>query len=396
MSDVIRTDVAVAGGGPAGLAFAALLSGSGLSVTIVERQPEAALEQAAFDGREIALTHGSQEILARIGAWALIPAEETSPLREARVLNGGSAYAMRFGPEGKGVPELGRLAPNHLIRRAVYQVARAAPEVTILAGTGVASLSTDVEGAVLRLADGRTVAARLLVAADSRFSAAREALGIGAEVRDFGKRMLVCRLRHEKPHGHVATEWFDYGQTMAMLPLNGLVSSVVLTLPPEEMAVLEAMPEAAFGAEIARRYRHRLGAMELASTRHVYPLAATYAERFCATRAALLGDAAVGMHPVTAHGFNFGLRGGEMLAETVRAAHAAGRDFGAPDVLRRYHLALRRATRPLFLATNVTALLYNDSSLPARLVRNAALRLGNHLPPVQRLVTAQLMERPAA
>ncbi|UFN47007.1 5-demethoxyubiquinol-8 5-hydroxylase UbiM [Roseomonas sp. OT10] len=396
MSDVIRTDVAVVGGGPAGLAFAALLSGSGLSVTIVERQPEAALEQAAFDGREIALTHLSQEILDRVGAWALIPAEETSALRQAAVLNGGSPYALRFGPEGKGVAELGRLVPNHLIRRALYRVAKAAPGVTLLAGTGVMGVSTDIEGATLRLADGRTVTARLLVAADSRQSPTREALGIGVEVRDFGKRMLVCRLRHEKPNGHVATEWFDYGQTMAMLPLNGLMSSVVLTLPPAEMAVLEAMPEAAFGEEIARRYRHRLGAMELASTRHVYPLAATYAERFFATRAALLGDAAVGMHPVTAHGFNFGLRGGEALAGMIREALAAGRDHGAPDVLRRYHLALRRSTRPLFLATNVTALLYNDSSLPARLVRNAALRLGNHLPPVQRLVTAQLMERPAA
>lgn len=392
MDRAMRFDVVVVGGGPVGLAFAASLSGMGLAIAVVEKQPEAALEGAAFDGREIALTYHSQDILRRLGAWAHLPADSVSPLREARVLNGGSAYALRFDTRGRPEAELGRLVSNHAIRRALYRVARACPDVTLLAGRGVAAMGTDVDGAWLRLEDGTELRAGLLAGADSRFSGVRRALGIRAEMRDFGKRMMVARLRHAAPHHAVATEWFDYGQTVAMLPLNGNFSSVVLTLPAEEMARLEAMPEAEFGPEIARRYRQRLGAMELVSTRHVYPLVAVYAERFAATRAVLLGDAAVGMHPVTAHGFNFGLRGQDTLAAGIRAARAAGRDFAAPDVLRRYAHAHRRATRPLFLATNATALLYSEKTLPARLLRGAALRLGNHLRPVQRLVVSQLME----
>ena len=46
----------------------------------------------------------------------------------------------------------------------------------------------------------------------------------------------------------------------------------------------------------------RLGAMRLDGERYVYPLMAVWAERFVAPRLALIGDAAVGMHPVTAHG----------------------------------------------------------------------------------------------
>ncbi|EFH10994.1 5-demethoxyubiquinol-8 5-hydroxylase UbiM [Pseudoroseomonas cervicalis] len=392
----MQFDIAIIGGGPAGLALATSLAGTGLAVAVVEQQPGAALEQAGFDGREIALTHHSQALLREMGAWDLIPQESISPLREARVLNGGSAYALRFDTSGRAESELGKLVSNHAIRRALYRTATAAPEVTLLAGTGVAGLRTDVEGAEVTLRDGRALRARLLVAADSRFSTARQALGIGAETRDFGKRMMVCRLRHAAPHQGIATEWFDYGQTIAMLPLNGRESSAVITLPPAEMARLEAMPEAEFGAEIARRYRQRLGAMELVSTRHVYPLVAVYAERFAATRAVLLGDAAVGMHPVTAHGFNFGLSGQAILAREIRAAHAAGRDIGAPDLLRRYAVAHRRATRPLYLATNATALLYTEESAPARLLRNVALRLGNHLRPVQQRIVSHLMESRAA
>lgn len=388
----MRFDVAIVGGGPAGLALAASLSGSGLSVAVVEQQPEAALAEAAFDGREIALTHHSQAILRELGAWEHIPAESISPLREARVLNGGSGYALRFDTSGRAEAELGRLVSNHSLRRALYRVGRASPEVTLLAGTGVTALRTELDGAELDLADGRRLQAKLLVAADSRFSKARQGLGIGAEVRDFGKRMMVCRLRHAAPHGGIATEWFDYGQTIAMLPLNDQQSSAVITLEAAEMARLEAMPDAEVGPEIARRYRQRLGAMELVSTRHVYPLVAVYAERFATTRAVLLGDAAVGMHPVTAHGFNFGLRGGAALAGEIRAALAAGRDFAGPDVLRRYAHAHRRATRPLYLATNATALIFSQEGPAARLLRNAALRLGNHLRPVQQRIVSQLME----
>ena len=45
---------------------------------------------------------------------------------------------------------------------------------------------------------------------------------------------IVARVAHEQPHEGIATEWFGHGQTIAMLPLNGDVSSVVLTLPPHK------------------------------------------------------------------------------------------------------------------------------------------------------------------
>ncbi|MFC3123989.1 5-demethoxyubiquinol-8 5-hydroxylase UbiM [Pseudoroseomonas globiformis] len=385
-------DVAVIGGGPVGLALAACLQNTGLAIRILDRQPEAALADPAFDGREIALTHASQATLREIGAWELLPPEHISPLVEARVLNGGSGYALRFDTSGRPQDTLGQLVSNHAIRRALFSRALANPDVSLQAGTAIESLSTDVEGAEIRLAGGEVLRAGLVVAADSRFSSARGWLRIGAERHDFGQRMMVVRLEHTAPHHGVATEWFDYGQTIAMLPLQGRRSSAVITLPPAEMAALDTLPEEDFGPEIARRYRQRLGSMRQVSTRHLYPLVTTYAERFSTTRAALLGDAAVGMHPVTAHGFNFGLRGAASLAGLIREAVSTGQDFASPRLLRRYAAEHRQATRPLFLATNATALIYGQDTLPARLLRNAALRLGNHLPGVRRKVVSGLME----
>ena len=99
----------------------------------------------------------------------------------------------------------------------------------------------------------------------------------------------------------------------------------------------------------------RLGAMRALGTRHHYPLVGVYAHRFAAPRFALIGDAAVGMHPVTAHGWNFGLYGVEVLARELKAARAAGRDIGALTALQAYERVHRLATLPIYLGTNAVS-----------------------------------------
>lgn len=391
---MIETDIAVIGAGPAGLAFARALDGTGLSVTLVERSPESSLAEPAFDGREIALTHRSQAILAELDAWDRIPAEEMSALRQARVQDGASPFVLDFSP-GRNEPPLGQLVPNHLIRRALYAAVRDAGCATIIVSTNVTAVETSPKGGRLTLADGQEIRAHLVVAADTRFSEARRQMGIAATMRDFGKSMLVARVAHETPHGGVATEWFGHGQTVAMLPLNGELSSIVLTLPARQIDALMAATPEAFGTEATKRTSSRWGAMRLAGTRHAYPLVATYAHRFVGTRFALLGDAAVGMHPVTAHGFNFGLAGAHRLAAEIKGSLARGRDIADPGALLRYEMAHRRATWPLFTATNAIASLYTDDRVPARMLRAAVLRAGAALGPVRRLVTAQLMQKAA-
>lgn len=383
------TDVAIIGAGPAGLALACALEGSGLKVILIERAPEAAIADPAFDGREIALTHRSQAILRDLGAWERIPAAETSPLREAKVINGASPLALRFAPGGDGEP-LGRLVPNHLIRRALFETASAGRDARLVAGRPVSGLTLRPKEARVMLDGGEEVRARLVVAADSRFSESRRRAGIGAAMLDFGRTMIVARVAHELPHEGIATEWFGHGQTIAMLPLNGEVSSVVLTLPPHKAERLMAMTPEEFGAEVTKRYETRLGAMRLVATRHAYPLVAVYAHRFAGRRFALLGDAAVGMHPVTAHGFNFGLSGAEVLAARVRGAA----DPGEAGALASYSAAHRRATLPMFLGTNAIARLYSDDRVPARLARAGLVAAGAALGPVRRAIVSRLMDAP--
>jgi len=394
----IESDVIVIGAGPAGLCLARALDGSGLRVTVLEREAESTLRAPKFDGREIALTQRSVRLLRELGLWGRFPADERHPLREARVFDTGVREPLKV---GGGDDPLGWLVPNHAIRAAAFDVAMASTDVELHAGVRIAAAETDAAHARVRLDDGRVFAARLIVAADGRFSETRRSLGISTRMHDFGRAMLVCRVTHERPHDDTAWEWFDHGQTLARLPLGratptGHRSGVVLTLPATQMQALQAMDDAAFASEIARRFDGRLGAVTDPGERHVYPLVGAWATRFAGTRVALLGDAAVGMHPVTAHGFNLGLLGVERLAKELRGAATAGADPGDPSRLARYARRHQLATAPLHLATRGVVALFTDDRAPVRALRAGVLRASAGFPPFRRLLASLLADRPKA
>jgi ubiquinone biosynthesis UbiH/UbiF/VisC/COQ6 family hydroxylase len=386
-------DAIIVGAGPVGLTFAARLAGAGLRIALVEQQPREALADPGFDGREIALTHDSMRTLRDCGVWQHIPAAEVSPLRAARVWNGALPYYMHIAKPGAEPEPLGSLIANHLIRRAAWERASREPGVTMFCDARVVSRELTQEGHAARvtLQDGRTLQAPLTVSADSRFSSTRRAAGISATSKDFGRTMLVCRMHHAKSHHDVAWEWFDHGQTLALLPLNGgFCSSVVVTVAGHEAQRLLKMSEADFDADMERRFQRRLGPMQLCSTRHAYPLVAVWAERFVAARHALIGDAAVGMHPVTAHGFNLGLRGAAALSRGILDATARSADVGGDDLLARYEREHRRFAWPLYTATNALVKVYTAEAPPMRFARDALLRAAGAFKPFRDAVAAMV------
>ncbi|MER8628119.1 FAD-dependent monooxygenase, partial [Mesorhizobium sp. M1143] len=190
-------DIIVVGAGPVGLAFAASLALSRLKVAVVERQSIDSLANPAFDGREIALTPASVRILRELGAWDAMPASDNSPLHGARVLNGSSPFALCFDTRsGSGEP-LGFLVPNCRIRDALFKIVYFQDHARLLCGNSVVNATTSDDEAVITLSDGRQLAARLLVAADSRLTAVSDLLGIGANIHPRGHSSRICLVRHE-------------------------------------------------------------------------------------------------------------------------------------------------------------------------------------------------------
>lgn len=388
------TDVVIIGAGPAGLSFARAIAPSGLEITLVEKSPEAVLADPPYDGREIALTHLSKEIMQRLDMWPRVPENEIYKLKDAKVVNGRSAYQLHF-PQpdtarGKPTDTLGYLISNHNIRRAAYAAAKECANIRFVCGIGVKDVKTRVDAADVRLEDGRTLHTRLLIAADSRFSQTRRQLGISADMHDFGRTVIVFRMRHTLSNNHSAFECFHYGRTLALLPLEETLTNCVVTIDSNKADTILSLSPEALAADIGRQLQGRLGEMTLESTLHTYPLVGVHANAFCAQRSALVGDAAVGMHPVTAHGFNLGLESADILSRLVNRAAQKGQDIGAAGLLMQYQREHILNTRPLYHGTNMMVKLFTNEAAPAKALRALILRVSNHLPPIKHFISKQL------
>jgi len=383
-------DIIIIGAGPAGLSFARSLADTGLRIALVEKQSEEQLAAPEFDGRDIALTHLSVRILKELGIWARFEPDDRPAIKEARVLDGTSPYCLNF---DRGSDDaLGFIVSNHVIRKALFDEVKTRDNIELITNLTVTSVATDDIIASVVLSDGQTLESQLVVAADSRFSDTRRMLGISAYMHDFGRVCVVCRMEHEKPHGEIAFECFHYGRTLAVLPLSGHQSSIVVTAPMDQRDSIMAMDDAQFSCDIRQRFNGRFGDMKLTSKRFAYPLVGVHASKFQAKRFALIGDAAVGMHPVTAHGYNLGLSGQDILSKEIANAVARQRDIGATSWLERYERKHMRTTRPMFHGTNEIVKFFTDDRVPAKLARSVFLRLANRLPPIKRVIRNKLTE----
>lgn len=400
------TDVLIVGAGPAGLSLALALSHAGLHATVLEQQSLPALAQPAPDGREIALTQPSVQTLQRLGTWQRLLAHEQGFIRQAIVHDGpvGARPTLTIDTVGQDMHELGRIVPNCALRRTAFEAAQTHDNIRLITGATVTQVVRHAQCAQVHYqvheggvrVDAPPLSAPLVVAADSRFSAVRRMLGVAAQMTDFGRGVIVCRMRHTLEHHDVAHECFGYERTLAVLPLPDAVDgghaqcSVVVTAQAADAARMLALESAAFTAEVQAQFQNRLGDMELLGERHAYPLVAVYAQRFTGPRCALLGDAAVGMHPVTAHGYNLGLAGVERLTQALVAARQRGQDWGDAAALAPYARAHHLHAWPIYQGTNAIVRLYTDARPLPRAVRQLVLQGARRLPPLKAAIVAQL------
>ena len=376
-------DIVIVGAGPAGIAFACGFADTNIKIAIIDKLPNAAISNPKVDGREIALTHQSVEILKKLNVWQNFSKKTISTIKEARILDGDSRYFLNFNHQEIQKENLGYLIPNHLIKKNLYKRLKKLSNITLIDKTECLSINTGEQYSSITLSNRKKIKTTLVIAADSRFSKIRSKMGIPAFVRDFNKDMIVCRMEHEKPHKNIAYEFFRYDQTQASLPYIKNQSGIITTTTKDLTSALMKMKKNEFNKEMENSFNNFFGKMKLVGKRYSYPLITTYTKQFVSDRFAVIGDAAVGMHPVTAHGFNLSLKGLDILTNEIKNAIKDRIDIGSTSVLKNYQTKLHFAAGPVYFATNSIVNLYSSTILPAKLTRQFVLRFVNTVKPAK-------------
>ena len=377
-------DIAIVGAGPNGMALACSLADTKLKIAIIDKAPKKSLENPSIDGREIALTHRSAKILKKIGVWKIIPDHLISIIKEARILDGRSEYFLDFKHQDIKKDYLGYLIPNHLIKKYLYKILKKKKNITSIEAKCL-DIKVNENNSIIFLSNNEKIKSSLVVAADTRFSKTRTKMGISSFIHNFNKHMIVCRMEHEKPHNNIAYEYFQYNQTLALLPYINNQSSIIATVFKNQANTLLKLNVNEFNSQMENNFNNQFGKMKLIGKRYSYPMITVYSKKFVAKRFALVGDAAIGMHPVTAHGFNLGLKGIEILSNEIKLALERKIDIGSSSILRKFQYKLHRIAIPLYLSTNGIVSLYTNVTYPAKLARKYALRIVNKIKPVKQV-----------
>jgi 2-octaprenyl-6-methoxyphenol hydroxylase len=387
-----RCDVLIGGAGFAGLALAiALRQSLGGSFRVVVADP--ALRSGPADNkrpddvRASAIAAAARRLFETIGVWDAV-AEAAQPILDMAVTDSKLGDAVRpvfltfDGEIAPGEPFAHMIENGPLIAALL---ARAKREGVELRAAAVTDFETAAERIEARFDGGDTISARLLVAADGARSAIRERAGIQCTGWSYGQSGIVTTVRHERDHHGRAEEHFLPAGPFAILPLKGRRASIVWTEDAAEAERIVALPDAAFHAELERRFGLRLGDIEVIGPRRAYPLGLSVARAFVADRLALIGDAAHVIHPIAGQGLNLGLRDVAALAEAVVDAARLGLDVGSATVLERYQRWRRFDTAAMGLATDGLNRLFSNQSDALRLLRDVGLGLVDRAPPLKGL-----------
>jgi 2-octaprenyl-6-methoxyphenol hydroxylase len=381
-NNVSHHDVLIAGGGFAGLALAiALRQGLGGMFSVVVADPVLA-KKARDDVRASAIAAAARRLFETIGVWEVVE-DGAQPILDMAVTDSRLSDAVRptfltFDGEVEPGEAFAHMVENAPLQAAL--VAKAKSEGVVLRETAIAEFEADADWMTVVLSEGEKVSARLLVAADGARSTIRALAGIQSIGWDYRQAGIVTTVEHERDHCGRAEEHFLPAGPFAILPLKGFRSSIVWTEDAREAERIVALPDAAFHAELEKRFGLRLGDIKVAGPRRAYPLGLSVAREFVGDRVALVGDAAHVIHPIAGQGLNLGLRDVAALAEAVADAARLGLDVGGADVLDRYQRWRRFDTVVMGFATDGLNRLFSNKSDVLRVVRDVGLGLIERAP----------------
>lgn len=383
-------DVVIVGAGLVGLALAAALARSGLSVAIVDRNTIAAAPVDAaytdtWDSRVYAVSPGSAEFLHGQGVWQRIPAERIAPI-DAMEIYGDDRGHVSFDAYDLGERSLAWIVENRELNAALVTTVRTISAIEVLAPCVPASIAWRGHGAEVRLEDGRLVTARLVVGADGVHSWVRREAGMLHEPQPYHQQGIVANFATELAHRGRAFQWFlGDGGVLAWLPLPGKRISIVWSAPDALAAEMLTLEPAVLAQRVETAGGHALGRLEMISAAAGFPLSLLKLPFVVSHRFALIGDAAHGVHPLAGQGVNLGFGDAATLAAVLGGRGAVG-DVGAPILLERY---ARRRAAPVLAMQTVTDGLVRLFGMPApwaQVLRNRGMRAVDAVRPLKRLL----------
>lgn len=388
-------DIVIAGGGMVGSSLALALAPLGLRVAIVEQVARGDVQQPSFDDRSTALSRSSQRMFEAVGVWEAVLAAAT-PITHVHVSDRGRFGFAHIDAAEQGVEALGYVVINRVLGAVLQDSLANVDGLDMLCPARITAVNTASDGVTVSIerdASTTDISCRLLVAADGASSQVRDMVGIGVRQVAYQQRAIIGNALPEKPLRNRAFERFTDDGPLAVLPVAEGRAAFVWVVAERDAERVLALDDAGFLVELQQTFGGRLGALTRVGKRGSYRLSLSKAIRLTARRTVLVGNAAHGLHPAAAQGFNLGLRDVAALCDCIADALAgAGRgDIGAPAVLERYAAWRQPDQDKLVAFTDGLVRLFGSRRPGFRVLRNLGMLGFDFVPGVRRAFARHTM-----
>lgn len=397
-------DIIIAGGGMIGTSLGLALEPLNLRVAVVEAVDRGAPQQPSFDDRSTALSRGTQRTFEAMGLWPDIVAAST-PITSIHVSEKGHFGFSHIDAAEQNVEALGYVVINRVLGEVLQSSLAKLDGIEVMCPVRIRGVCLADESVTARIdgADGvRTVSCRLLVAADGANSTVRDMMGISATRADYGQWAVIGNVLPEKAPQNRAYERFTATGPIAMLPIADDRAAFVWIVPAANASELLAIPDAEFTDRLQETFGYRLGRFSRVGTRASYPLALTKANGLIARRSVVVGNAAHGLHPFAAQGFNLGIRDVAALCDCIYEAQLENEtasewarpgptDPGSATILDNYANWRRGDQQKVVRLTDGIVRLFADEHRIVRLLRNMGMLGFDLIPGVRKTFAKHTM-----
>ena len=405
-------DVVISGGGLSGALMALSLSAlvdhqqQPLKIAIIETNPVLTEPSPSFDDRVLALSHGSADYLADVGAWQHLH-HHVEAIENIHISDRGHYGKARLYAQHHRVDALGYVAEMSVIGAALLKALATKNNITWFSPDSIADVQWQTEQVILALKSGTKLTAALLLACDGAQSPCRQFANIATTSRDYQQSALIANVATSIHHNNIAYERFTETGPIAMLPLSTQAKSnvkqrnvnqnsagrcsLVWTLTPELAEQMLNLSDDEFAQQLAQSFGHWLGNITQVGKRVIYPLKLVQANEQVYHRMALIGNASHTIHPIAGQGFNLGLRDVSDMTAVIKKALAQQQDIGAFANLMQYAQARQQDQQQVISLTDSLVTLFSNQLPPLVAGRNIGLKLVNYLPTLKNALVKQTM-----
>ena len=366
----IQHDVVIAGGGMAGASLALGLSQLGLDVALIEAVSRTANEQPSYDDRTLVLNRASLRILGRLGIVDdQLPRQ---PIRHIRVTRAGGFGQVDLSAREHQIDAFGAVVVARELGNRLLNAVAENTHITEYCPERLETFETDEQSVHVRLASGMKLQARLLVAADGTQSSIRQAAGIASTLHDYRQSAMIFNVLPGRASSDIAHERFTPSGPLAFLPQPEGRFGVVWIDKTEAIDDAMQWSDDELIARLHTRAGPGFGGFSTPGKRACYPLKLLRSEVPIGQRVVAIGNAANTIHPVSAQGFNLGLRDVAGLVDVLREAN----DPGAPTWMARYVQSRKADQAETVRYTDTLARVFSNPNPIIRL--GAGVGLGAH------------------